>query len=309
MLDQRTQFKWPALELRPRCPVCGGMDSKVHLELDRFQIVRCSGCQFLYVENVLSDAANADYYDDYGGLRFQQGQRVNAKTSLPTIKALGDLRGRTLLDVGSGFGFFLAAARDLGMKVTGAELSRHERDYAEKTLGIEMFASLEQVPGDRIFDVVTLWEVIEHLRDPGAMIDMIAPLVRPGGFLVLGTDNFESKAVRTMGAGFPKWIPHQHISLFAPATLKRLATRSGAFKVYAESSFTPWEFWARIAVQKLSGGRKGKRSFKLEEEIKTEEGRPYHFFAIRNAVNSAWAMVARSRSLDGSMMHLTLQRV
>ena len=63
-------------------------------------------------------------------------------------------------------------------------------------------------PNRGAFDLVSAFEVLEHALNPAAFLAELSDYVAPGGYLVIGTDNFESGVVRALGPGFPKWIPH-----------------------------------------------------------------------------------------------------
>jgi 2-polyprenyl-3-methyl-5-hydroxy-6-metoxy-1,4-benzoquinol methylase len=304
-------FDRHSLERRENCPLCRSSRRSEQFVLDGFHIVNCADCEFKYVVEVAGEVANKDYYEaGYGGERHRQGQQVNASINIAMLRALGDLRGKRLLDIGSGFGCLLALARDeLGMDVCGAEFSASERAWAQEHLGVRTFASVEDIPAGQLFDVVTLFEVIEHVREPVLMFDLATRLLAPEGHLLIGTDNFENKTVQAMGEGFPKWIPNQHISLFAPATLEFLAGLRGRFRPIWRRSYTPWEFFARLAVIRFSGGRYGRKKFSLDQEIGSEFSRGYRFFSFRRRFNAFFARMWRKHSLDGAMMYLALQKV
>ena len=301
-------FDRSKLQERKSCPLCGSADRGLRFNLDGFRIVRCEDCTFQYVLDVAPAAANTAYYEEgYSGERHKQGQQVNASVNIGMLRKLGDLSGKRLLDVGSGFGFLAAAARDeLGMQVEGVELSQHERDYAGEMLGISTHASLDALPADAKFDVISLFEVIEHVLEPKQFMQLLAERLAPGGVLMVGTDNFDADAVQAMGEGFPKWIPNQHISLFNPATLPRVVSDMA---VTTRQSYTPWEYWARVAVMRATGGRKGAKHFTLADELATEDSRGYNFFPLRKSFNAAYAHMTKSDTLDGAMMYATFQKV
>lgn len=301
-------FDRSKLQERKSCPLCGSADRALRFNLDGFRIVRCDECTFQYVLDVAAAEDNEAYYEDgYAGERHLQGQQVNASINIEMLRKLGDLKGKRMLDVGSGFGFLAATARDeLGLHVEGVELSKHERDYAEDTLSVTTHASLDALPSDAKFDVISLFEVIEHVLEPKQFMQLLAERLAPGGLLMVGTDNFDAASVQAMDEGFPKWIPNQHISLFNPATLPKVAS---GMEVTTRQSYTPWEYWARVAVIRATGGRKGKKHFTLADELATEDSRGFKFFPLRKSLNATYARMARSNSLDGAMMYATFQKV
>jgi SAM-dependent methyltransferase len=138
-----------------------------------------------------------------------------------------------LLDVGAAIGLFVERARQAGWAAEGIEPSEWAARYAREILHQPVrTATLEQAgipPGSQ--DVVTLWEVIEHLVDPAATLRTVAQLLRPGGVLALSTPDAGSAVARVLGRRWPGWskIP-EHLFFFDRATL-RLLLEAGGFRI------------------------------------------------------------------------------
>jgi len=135
-----------------------------------------------------------------------------------------------LLDVGAATGFFVEQARRVGWDAIGVEPSDWAAAYARNELGVDVqTGTLEskQFP-DAAFDVVTLWEVIEHLPDPRVTLAEIRRVLRPGGRLVLSTPDAGSVAARLSGRRWLGWrkVP-EHLFFFDHANLDRLLSQAG----------------------------------------------------------------------------------
>ena len=185
------------------------------------------------------------------------------------------------------------AAKGVGVELAGSELA-----VARDELGLDVRASLDQVE-DTDFDIVCLFEVIEHIAEPVEFVRKVASYLRPGGILCVATDNFNSGVVSSMGKRFPKWIPHQHISLFDEKSLPLLIEKAGGLETIWTGSFTPWELLAQSALFKMSGGRRGGREFTLAAEIGSENSRPYPLFRLRKHLNKEWVRFSSNKSLSG----------
>jgi len=133
-----------------------------------------------------------------------------------------------LLDLGCGLGFFLQEAQAAGWEAHGSEFEPRAVEInrakglncVQAPVGPEDFE-----PG--WFDVITAFEVVEHLRDPQDEAALIARLLRPGGLLYCTTPNFASLSRRTLG---PRWsvIEYpEHLLYFTPATLSQWLQRFG----------------------------------------------------------------------------------
>lgn len=299
---------------RATCAVCGSAHAVQERRIGGFPIQRCADCGFLQTAKVLSpDALDSFYSEGYDGLRPQQGQEVNAEINMAAMRKLGLLDGslKTLLDIGCGYGFFMQRMRDqAGIDAAGVELSQAQLDFARKDLGLTVERDVEDLPERfrKDVDLMVCFEVIEHIADPVDFLRTYAERLRPGGVLVVATDNFRSLPIRAMGDAFPKWIPHQHISLFDPDALANAVTRTGILEVAGRASVTPWELLLRTAVYRGTGRRVGGRSFDLESELKSEHSRPFKAFRLRRAFNRLWFQLASRRDLHGEMMFLAARR-
>lgn len=299
---------------RGACALCGAGPGRTERVIGAFPLQRCPGCGFLQTGRVLPPEVLAGYYaGGYGGQRHRQGQEINAQVNLAALRRLGLLAGRParVLDVGCGYGFLLDRLRPAAAAVAGLELSATEVDFARTRLGLEVAPSVAALPPELQdgFDLITLFEVIEHIADPPGFLAQFAARLRVGGALVIGTDNFASWPVRTMGDRFPKWIPHQHISLFEPASLERLVSGLDGMAVAARASFTPWELLARGAAHRLTGGRVSGRRFQLDGELSGENSRPFRLYALRRRLNALWFGLTMRRDLAGEMMFLVARRL
>ena len=98
-----------------------------------------------------------------------------------------DRRNGRLLDVGTGFGFFLVEMKKRGWEAAGVEISQKAMDYARDVLELTIFAGpLEKVDlPDNHFDAVTAFYVIEHLSHPMAFLKECHRILKPGGLLLL----------------------------------------------------------------------------------------------------------------------------
>ena len=223
------------------CVVCGQKNPEPLFRKDGYQMVRCTGCGLVYVGedpsqidfNALygqayytggSDSVFADYLGEEAARRRHARRKLALLRHLPPRVA----RHGRLLDIGCAAGFFLAEAR-AHYEVQGVELSAWSSAYARDRLGLPVFTgTLAQasLPADR-FDVVTLWDVIEHVPDPVPLLAEAARVLRPGGRLVLSTGDLGSAYAQAQGAGWHLMTPPWHLTMFSRATLARAAALAG----------------------------------------------------------------------------------
>lgn len=134
-----------------------------------------------------------------------------------------------LLDVGCGRGDLLARARSLGWEVEGIELDSRAAEAARRIHGLTIHQEpIETIPpDDEGYEVVTIFHVLEHLLDPGAGLQKIATLLKPGGRCLLATPNVSAKGALRFGSNWVHWDPPRHLHLFEPRTAIRLASEAG----------------------------------------------------------------------------------
>jgi len=153
---------------------------------------------------------------------------VTAYTSAP---------GR-VLEIGAGHGGFLSLMEMCGFDVTGIELSPWVVDYAKRTSGVRMLLGpLEDQPlEERSFDVILLFDVLEHLPDPLGTITRCAQLLRDDGVLIIQTPcrPAHSSPAQVSATPFRAMMIPEHLYLFSEESARLLLQRSGLGSVVAE---------------------------------------------------------------------------
>jgi len=165
--------------------------------------------------------------------------RRNHRAALARIARHARPPGR-LLDFGCGFGLFLDTARQVGWDVAGIDPLPGHGAYARGALGLDVVSDTlrpDTFPAAR-FDVVTAFQVFEHLPDPRAELAALRRLLRPGGLLVVEVPNVATPLVRLLGGRHRHFVA-DHLWFFAPATLRRFL-ESGGFEVLEVARPTHW---------------------------------------------------------------------
>lgn len=227
------------------CPVCGSDDLKKVFEAvdhfssgEAFPVCDCTRCGFRFTNNFPSEEVIGRYYDspDYishsdsdKGLinrlyHYFRKQMLRKKVDLVADHATGNpIR---LLDIGCGTGYFLQAAKERGLVVSGIEKDKKARESATARSGLTVndeksFWEIEKAS----FDAVTLWHVLEHLEKLNETVSKIKEIITPEGIVVLALPN-----CRSYDAGFYKerWAAYdipRHLWHFSPGTVEKLLVR------------------------------------------------------------------------------------
>jgi SAM-dependent methyltransferase len=224
-----------------RCPVCGGERFRTGLEEAPYRVLRCLECGTGVVSPRAADleaiyAAGSYWRSEapktlgYGDYRAAEELYVRTfRRRLSFALRAGPGSGRAL-DVGCAAGFCMQALREFGFEVHGVEVSATIARHAIERLGFDTvhIGTLEEAPfEERTFDLVTMWDVIEHVADPRTLLTRARELLKPDGLLVLETQNIDSAFARTLGRRWHHYKHAEHIYHFTPVSLRRLLDSAG----------------------------------------------------------------------------------
>jgi len=232
------------------CNICGSASYKViyeaqagpaHTDSRTFRssgdapltdrLVECRECGLQYVSPRLDAALILEEYsqgDDEAFVSQVAGRELTFARCLDVVeKQTGRARGR-LFDVGTAGGSFLHVAAQRGWEVEGCEPNQWLCDWAAKHYGLTVQPGIldtGRYPAQS-FDVVSLWDVLEHTPDPKDVIRQCHDLLKPGGLIVVNYPDIGSWAARIMGRSWV-FLLSVHIYYFNRTTIRRLLSDSG----------------------------------------------------------------------------------
>lgn len=136
---------------------------------------------------------------------------------------------RRLLDVGCALGDFLALAAEAGWEVSGVEISEWAAAEARRRFGLDVRqGGLDTVDFPAAtFDLITMWDVLEHLPDPRRAVRRCHDLLKAGGVLALTTPNTGGLLRKLTGRNWVEYKIPEHLYFFNPATIAALLAKSG----------------------------------------------------------------------------------
>jgi SAM-dependent methyltransferase len=217
------------------CPLCKDSTGiPIHRE-GSFQMVKCPSCQFIYLNPRPTNGALHEFYQQY--LPEEEPSIASwQKMMEPVFKRAARLlqrfkaKGR-LIDVGTGFGFFLSEMKKRGWEVTGVEISQRGLNYARDRLAVNVtLGPLEKagLPEDH-YDAVTAFYVVEHLPDPITFLRECHRILKPGGLLLLRYPHTTpiKNLLSLLGIENRLYDLPAHLSDFSPETIQRLLERVG----------------------------------------------------------------------------------
>ncbi len=242
---------------------------------EQWRVLACSRCGLGALdprpaESDLQKLYEADYfyqqYDrglDPSSAEFQKRLRSEDHRVRFVKKAASAER---LLDMGCGYGYFLAAARKAGFECTGYEIAPWPIRYASQSLEISIATgplSPDLFDPER-FDVISMWHFLEHTPDPNLTIASAACWLKKNGALVIDVPNYEGTDAEKSGKTWVGWQLPYHFYHFSPSSLEMLLKKHG-FVVSASKNYhsekvkekigrIPVLRWAARPIAKLYSG-------------------------------------------------------
>lgn len=211
------------------CPACGASCPR-----STGFITFCSVCEhrWLITSDEERDAAvKAMYTADYKGYRHDPKFIATATQATATLLAKRVPPPARVLDVGCGAGAFMAVARDLGYEIEGIDISEASAEIC-RSRGLNARAGdfLTEDYSEK-FDLITMWDVVEHLRDPASFLERARSLLTERGYLVAMIPGFGDLSVGLSNrwprvAGTLLGAP-SHIQFFTRQSLGKLLSRTG----------------------------------------------------------------------------------
>jgi 2-polyprenyl-3-methyl-5-hydroxy-6-metoxy-1,4-benzoquinol methylase len=210
------------------CLICGSLLLKKLVGYEKDHLVTCKSCGFVFSQWVPTlEELRHEYESTY--TRSDDVSVITLSRFPELLNLFGQYKvNNTIIDVGAGNGHFIKAAKDAGWIAYGTEFEERAVRICEAK-GIIMQAgkldSRNYKPD--FFDVITSFEVIEHINNPLEELTNFNRILRPGGLVYITTPNFNSLSRRIIGGKWSVFNYPEHLSYYTPRTLNQLFTSKG----------------------------------------------------------------------------------
>lgn len=226
-----------------KCPLCENRTEKWGNK-NSCNLYKCSSCKLIFVYPALdtSSVYTEDYFSGaeqgFGYVDYD----ADKSPMIPTFNAYLDLcakygkKSGILFDIGAATGFFLNIAQARGFAVSGVEISKFAADKARQSgLTVHEGSIKDANLEDNSLDVVTMFDVIEHMPEPFSEIKEVYRVLKPGGLVVINTPNGESFLARLLKTGWHLVVPPEHLYYFSPRNLGRYLSENGFSALYSKA--------------------------------------------------------------------------
>lgn len=218
------------------CFLCGKIHVSFYVNKKGFNLFRCSDCGLIFLHPVpesigvyddsyFSGAEKGFGYVDYDADKEPMIPTFNKY--LDILRDMGVKEGK-LLDIGAATGFFMNIAKARGFNVTGVEFSNFAAEKGRK-LGLNLITGdlISQKFSDESFDIITMFDVIEHVPNPKEVISEVNRILKKGGVVVINTPDVESLWAKVLGKHWQLIMPPEHINYFSPKNLGNYLSQNG----------------------------------------------------------------------------------
>lgn len=237
-MTMNVKSKWNP-DLSSTCGACGqqmrhfftARDYNRSITQEEFHYARCPDCGFISLANVPENMGQY-YSTGYHMLPASEAaiehgaehERYKIELVLRFIKS------GALLEIGPSWGAFCLLAKRAGFEVEAIEMDRICCDFINSKLGIKAINRTdERAAFDEVkrADAIALWHVIEHLRDPWALIARAVEQLNPNGILVIAAPNPDAFQFGIFGSRWTHVDAPRHVHLLPISLLRRKLTALG----------------------------------------------------------------------------------
>ena len=225
------------------CTLCGNNQGVFFLEWKEvgYKLFKCCSCDAVspnidtstddYVASMYDVDSYVDKFMRETHAQYEYRKNKFGKERYEyTINRLNISANSKVLDIGCGAGYFLDVLKDNSIEYKGLEVASHFVEYCRSYHNLNVDSTSLEEESDEYYDLITMFDVLEHLADPVNTFSVINKKLKPGGYCVAYTPNIFSIGYELMGAKQNTLLPFEHLCFFNSKSLDFLVKKTG-FKV------------------------------------------------------------------------------
>ena len=229
------------------CPLCSSEKTGLQYSCvdhfasgKNFAVFKCSQCGFLFTQDYPDENEIAEYYESdsyishndeaegFSNKLYRVARSLMMHRKKKLIRNITRLKTGTLLDIGSGTGYFAGTMKKSGWQAKGIEINERARKFSISHFGLDV-ATPDKVSSvdSNSFDCITLWHVLEHFYDPLTYISEIYRLLKPGAACIIALPNCSSFDAEHYRQFWAAWDVPRHLWHFNPETFSLFSEKTG----------------------------------------------------------------------------------
>ncbi len=221
------------------CLVCTSSNSDFYIKKNNSHIFKCVKCKTLFVYPIPKDENIEEVYEKeyfsgaeqgFGYVDYDSDKSAMKDMFIQYIKDFKHYKSdmKSIFDIGAATGYFLDLAKDEGLVVSGVEISDYATNIAiNKGIDVKR-GTIENVKIKKsAFDVVTMWDVIEHMKDPRIGLKKVNEVLKSNGLIAISTPDSGSMFSKIMSRKWHSFVPPEHLYYFNKKSLSILLKENG----------------------------------------------------------------------------------
>jgi len=224
------------------CPICGQTGAqewlrapdRLHGRHEKYTLARCPACSLVWLSNPPKPSEmHLHYTDAYHKLISAGGENSPHRWQARKAALAPHERFGALLDLGCSSGAFLESLKGQSWRLYGIEMSAETAKTAEAKSGAQVFVGdIVKAPfSPESFDVITCFDVLEHVYEPRRLMAKVEEWLKPGGIFYVLVPNIDSAEARVFGSYWHGLELPRHLFHYSPASLRNLAKAAGLSEV------------------------------------------------------------------------------
>jgi 2-polyprenyl-3-methyl-5-hydroxy-6-metoxy-1,4-benzoquinol methylase len=207
-------------------------------------LLKCDECNYVYADCKMSDDElkkiyqknyfHGEEYSNYSDEK--QVHQKNFSLRVKSLKKVVDLPKSKVLEIGCAYGFFMDLVKYDVESIEGVDVTEDGVNFAKNKLGLSAtcgdFLSLDF--NSKKYDLITMWDTIEHLPSPDKFIEKASKLINSGGHIAITTGDIESMNAKWRKQNWRLIHPPSHLHYFSKKSLTRLLEKNGFEVVHSE---------------------------------------------------------------------------
>jgi 2-polyprenyl-3-methyl-5-hydroxy-6-metoxy-1,4-benzoquinol methylase len=221
------------------CPICGrgrlanllSAPDRFHLRKQMYRLRRCESCSGVWLESPPKpEEMGRHYTEDYHKAIVIAGEGAATSRWKDQVKLISNYKpGGAILDIGCSSGGFLSTMKGSAWELYGIEMEESTAERARATTGARVFVgdAVEAPFARGSFDVITCFDVLEHVYSPRQFLTKVLQWLKPGGIFYAMMPNIDSWEAQLFGSHWFGLELPRHLTHFSPRSLRYLMSELG----------------------------------------------------------------------------------